>query len=306
MSAPIVLNGLTKSFGRKTAVDGLSFSVAGGHIFGLIGPNGAGKTTTFSMLAGYLRPTSGVVEVLGRSPKDTDALRNRMGVLPQDALLPARAKAGDLLVYFAKLQGFSGAAPKKMAVDMLESVGLAECFHTRCGTLSHGMAKRVGIAQAFLGDPELVLLDEPTAGLDPKNAHHLRGLIRARRVAGRTIVISSHNLHELQSMCDSVAIIDHGRLVANGTMDELTGAAREVRIGLGCAEADLGAVRALAAVTAAEFDAPSRTLLVRVDPQTAKVEEATTRVLAQLIADGHLITGVTQGHSLEDQVMRML
>ena len=193
-----------------------------------------------------------------------------------------------------------------MAADVLASVGLADCLGTRCGALSHGMAKRVGIAQAFLGDPELVLLDEPTAGLDPKNAHHLRELIRARRTAGRTIVISSHNLHELESLCDSAAIIDKGRLVAKGTMAELTGSAREVRVGITSAQVALEPLRALKGVVAAEFDAASRTLLIRVDPQAAKAEEAATQILARLIADGHLITAVAQGHSLEDRVMRML
>jgi ABC-2 type transport system ATP-binding protein len=306
VNTPVSLEKLTKTFGRKTAVNDLSLSVTAGQTFGLIGANGAGKTTTFSMLAGYLEPTSGSVKIFGHHPKDTGALRNRVGVLPQDALLPSRVRAGALLIHFARLQGFSAAVAKKMAVEMLDQVGLAESFHTRCGTLSHGMAKRVGIAQAFLGDPELVLLDEPTAGLDPKNAHHLRELIRARRANGRTIIISSHNLHELESLCDAAAIIDRGRLVAHGTMSELTGASREVRIVIAGGEVAPDALRSLPGVSSAAFDPVSHTLSIRVDTQVAGMDEVTTRLLTRLIADGHLIVAVAPGHSLEDQVMRML
>src|SRR5262249_34881597 len=158
---------------------------------------GAGKTTTFSMLAGYLAPTSGEIYILDRSPDAVADLKGKVGVLPQDALLPVGEPVGEFLVYLARLQGMGAAQAKAAAQQALTDVGGAEWWRTRWGALSHGMAKRVGLAQALLGDPAVVLLDEPTAGLDPRVAYEVRQLVRSRK--GRcTLIISSHNLQELE------------------------------------------------------------------------------------------------------------
>ncbi len=162
------LKNVVKRFGATTAVNDVTFEVPDGSVFGLIGPNGAGKTTTFSMLAGYLAPTSGEIFVLDHSPDAVDELKGKIGVLPQDALLPATEKVGDFLVYLGRLQGMAAAEAKKAAEGVLAEVEGVEWWNTKCGALSHGMAKRVGLAQALLGDPRVVLLDEPTAGLDPR------------------------------------------------------------------------------------------------------------------------------------------
>jgi ABC-2 type transport system ATP-binding protein len=225
------ISSVRKMFGSKAAVDGVTFRIPRGSVFGLIGPNGAGKTTTFSMMAGFLEPTEGSVEVLGYSPKQTDFLRGRLGVLPQDAVLPASDRVGDFLVYLGRLQGMSSDRAKEEARKALAEVDGRDWWFLKCGALSHGMAKRVQLAQALLGDPEVVLLDEPTAGLDPRVAYGVRQLVRSHK--GKcTLVISSHNLHELEEICDFAAVLDHGRLVAHGSIQELTAASEEVHIEL--------------------------------------------------------------------------
>jgi ABC-type multidrug transport system ATPase subunit len=212
---------LTKRFGLKSAVDDVTLTVGAGTVYGLIGPNGAGKTTTFSILAGYLRPTEGSAEVLGFAPTAVNELRSRLGVLPQDALLPSSDTVGEFLLHMGRLQDLPKDKAMESARRGLEEVSGSDWWKQRCGSLSHGMAKRVALAQAFLGDPEVVLLDEPTAGLDPRIAWEVRQVIKAKR-GQRTIVISSHNLQELEEICDAAAILDRGRLVAHGTMAELT------------------------------------------------------------------------------------
>ncbi|MBV9945567.1 MAG: ABC transporter ATP-binding protein, partial [Myxococcales bacterium] len=210
------LRRVTRRFGSKTAVDEVSLTIPLGCAYGLIGPNGAGKTTTFSMMAGYLRPTEGSIDVLGFAPAAVGALRGRVGVLPQDALLPAGDEVGQLLVHLARLQDLPGNKAIEAARRALADVEGGDWWTQRCGNLSHGMAKRVALAQAFLGRPEIVLLDEPTAGLDPRVAWEIRQLVRAKRGVC-TIVISSHNLRELEEICDAAALLDRGRLVIAGT-----------------------------------------------------------------------------------------
>ncbi len=229
--AAIDLKGVTRTFGAFTAVNDVTFEVPEGCVFGLIGPNGAGKTTTFSMLAGYLAPTRGEIFVLDRSPDAITELKGKVGVLPQDALLPSGERVGEFLVYLARLQGMTAPDARRAAEEVLAEVDGRDWWKTPCNALSHGMAKRVGLAQALLGDPRVVLLDEPTAGLDPRVAYEVRQLVKARK--GRcTLVISSHNLQELEEICDYAAILDRGQLVALGTMAELTSSSSEVRFTL--------------------------------------------------------------------------
>src|SRR6185436_1393869 len=156
-------------------------------------------------------------------------LKSRIGVLPQDALLPALDKVGEFLVHMARLQGLPHDKATTMARAVLDEVEGREWWGMRCGSLSHGMAKRVQLAQSLLGDPEVVLLDEPTGGLDPRSAYEVRQLIKGRR--GRcTMIVSSHNLQELEEICDSAAILDRGKLIAAGSIAQLTAASEEVRV----------------------------------------------------------------------------
>jgi ABC-2 type transport system ATP-binding protein len=316
MTAPeaaVRLDRLTKRFGPKTAVNDVSLTIGRGSVYGLIGPNGAGKTTTFSLMAGYLRPSAGSVHVLGHEPSAIDELRSRIGVLPQDATLPATDEVGELLVYLARLQNVPYRKAADVARGALEEVDGIGWWKMRCGNLSHGMAKRVALAQAFLGEPELVLLDEPTAGLDPKVAWEIRQFIKGRR--GRsTIVISSHNLQELEEICDGAAILDRGRLVASGKMTELTAADDEVRVkvaagtkrGSGPGEVPMGELRELPMVKTVEFDDEALEIVVSFERAQANVETVIGSVLSSLLRNQVRVSGVTRGRGLEQRVMDLV
>jgi ABC-type multidrug transport system ATPase subunit len=302
---------LTKLFGATMAVDDLTFEVASGAVFGLIGPNGAGKSTTFSMLAGYLRPSSGSVEILGLAPTAVDALRGRVGVLPQDAVLPASDRVGEFLLHMARLQGMAESRVLEGAQRALDDVSGRDWWNERCGNLSHGMAKRVVLAQAFLGDPEVVLLDEPTAGLDPRIAWEIRQSILAKK--GRcSIIISSHNLNELEEICDAAAVIDRGRLVATGSMAELTATQEEIRVKVAPAtsgargnQVPLQALRELADVKTVDLDEDRLEIIVRFDRNRADAETIIGRVLKLLLDQQVRISGVTKGRGLEKRVMEI-
>jgi ABC-2 type transport system ATP-binding protein len=304
------LRRLTKRFGPKTAVDNISLTVDLGSVYGLIGPNGAGKTTTFSMMAGYLRPTEGSLEVLGFAPTAVQELRSRIGVLPQDAMLPPGDEVGELLVHLARLQDVPRSKAPEAARQALIEVEGADWWRQRCGNLSHGMAKRVALAQAFLGDPDVVLLDEPTAGLDPRVAWEMRQLIKARK--GRTtIVISSHNLQELEEICDAAAILDRGRVVAAGKMTELTAANDEVRVkvargtrsGTGVGAVSVHQLRELPMVKTVEFDDEDLEIIVCFERKQADAETVIGQVLSMLLQNQVRISGVTKGRGLEQRVM---
>ena len=300
----IRLTKVTKRFGVKTAVDQVSLKVKAGSVYGLIGPNGAGKTTTFSMLAGFLRPTDGAIEVLGYDPTQVDELRSRLGVLPQDALLPPWDKVGEFLMHMAQLQDVPPDRVEAEAREVLEEVDGKEWWKLRCGQLSHGMAKRVQLAQALLGDPEIVLLDEPTAGLDPRVAYEVRQLIKRRK--GRcTLVVSSHNLQELEEICDAACILDRGRVVASGSITELTASSEEVRIKLGAGPTPIAVVRELPMVKRVEFDEDRRELVVYFDRGTVDAETVIGHVLWALLQNQARISGVTKGKGLEQRVMEL-
>jgi ABC-type multidrug transport system ATPase subunit len=310
----IRVGGLTKRFDGKAAVDAVTLSIARGSIYGLIGPNGAGKTTTFSMLAGFLKPSEGTIDVLGFAPSAVDALRSRLGVLPQDAVLPPNDTAGEFLVHLARLQGLPANKALEAAHVALDEVAGGAWWAQRCGSLSHGMAKRVALAQAFLGDPEVVLLDEPTAGLDPRVAWEMRQLIKAKtsaRGGRRTVVISSHNLQELEEICDGAAILDRGRLVANGTMAELTAANEEVRIelapgtrrGTEPGQVPMAPIRDLPTVGSVDFDDERCELVISVKRQQADAETVISQVLLILLNNQVRISGVAKGRGLEQRVM---
>jgi ABC-type multidrug transport system ATPase subunit len=295
---------VTKTFGPMTAVSELSLTIAAGSVYGLIGPNGAGKTTTFSMLAGYLAPTRGMVQILGHSPADAEALRGRIGVLPQDALLPASDTVGEFLVYAARLQDLPRNKAHSLARDVLAEVDGKDWWGKRCGALSHGMAKRVALAQALIGDPEVVLLDEPTAGLDPRVAYEVREIVSSRK--GRcTLIVSSHNLHELEQICDAAAILDRGRVVAEGTMGELTAATEEIRIKLAPGPVPIGPVREIPFVTRADFDDERRELVVHFERRAADAEMVIGATLMALLQNGARVSGVSKGRGLEQRVMEM-
>lgn len=296
--------GLTRRFGKLAAVDGVSYQVPRGSISGLIGPNGAGKTTLLSMLAGFLRPSAGRGTLLGR-PLGSPEVRGRFAMLPQDAQLPPRRRVGELLAFWGELAGLAAPEARAAAREALAAVGLLDKAHERARHLSHGMAKRVGIAQAFMGQPELILLDEPTAGLDPRNSFEIRQMIA--NLKGRsTVVISSHNLAELQTLCDHAAILSRGRIIVQGRLDEITQADEEVRIGVTGAGVDLAALRAaLPEVAESELADDGNTLLVRFSSARTTVEKGTAAVLRYLLDRGTLITSLARGRTLEQRFLEL-
>jgi len=220
-NASLVLetNALTKRFGSILAVDSLSLRVPAGGVFGLLGPNGSGKTTTISMLLGLVRPTSGSLSLFseqGPTPS-REALRRTGAIVDGPAFYPHLSGRANLL-YF---QGISNRGPRQEVDRLLDLVGLLDRADSKYHTYSLGMKQRLGIAYALLGEPELVFLDEPTNGLDPAGVVDVRGLIKRLGAGGRTIVLSSHQLFEVEQVCDNVAIIGNGRLITQGKVQDL-------------------------------------------------------------------------------------
>lgn len=210
MNTLIEAKELTKKFGNKVALNSVSFTINQGDSIALVGPNGAGKSTLMSLICGFLRPTSGDVLVNGRLRADSDAT-NIIGALPQDALFHPAQSIGEQLVFLARLQGFSSAEAVDEAKRVLQTVRLETSYDARPTTLSHGMAKRVSIAQAMIGKPPIIILDEPTAGLDPETARHIRQLLQSLRHS-TTLIVSSHNLDELEDLCQRTFLLESGRL----------------------------------------------------------------------------------------------
>jgi ABC-2 type transport system ATP-binding protein len=231
MNHVVSIKGLSKRFGRIQALNNVSFTVPSNSIFGLLGPNGAGKTTLFSIVADFLKADTGTIEVLGIDTRTISPLLGRLSILPQDAQFQRNVPILDQLVFFRLLAGSTKQKAQEEVINSLDMVGLKSFAKRRVGSLSHGMVKRLGIAQAFLGHPEVILLDEPTAGLDPASARQIRDLIKQLQERA-TIIVSSHNLAEIQELCDHVAILDHGNLVLTGSVDEITRADREYNLSL--------------------------------------------------------------------------
>ena len=212
---------LVKRYGRRRVLDGFTLAVPRGAVLGLVGANGAGKTTWMMTVAGLLRPSSGTIDILGGGPFDAAVHAGRFALLPQDSELPLEATPMGLFYRFGRLQGLSAEVARRSAAEVLKSVNLADRARSSIRSLSHGMRTRVRVAQCFLGNPELVLLDEPLNGLDPLEADRLRKFIRAR--AGKqTIVISSHNLHDVEQLCSHVALVENGKVMRMDTLAELT------------------------------------------------------------------------------------
>ena len=226
------IEGLSKSFGSTRALDDVTIEVPRESVYGLLGPNGAGKTTLFSVVANFLQADAGSVEVLGIDVRESSRLTGRLGILPQDALFQRNVPIQEQFTFFCRLAGRTPEEAREDVARALTRVGLGDYVGKSIHQLSHGMLKRLGIAQAFLGEPEVIILDEPTAGLDPQNARQIRDLIRELRSRGSTILVSSHNLAEIQELCDRVAILDRGRLVAEGAVGEITSSDQRIEFKL--------------------------------------------------------------------------
>ncbi|MGD9519790.1 MAG: ABC transporter ATP-binding protein [Armatimonadota bacterium] len=205
---------------RHVGVEDLTLEVEEGQIFGLVGPNGSGKTTTLKLLLGLVFPTRGSAQVLG-FPIGHPAYKERIGFLPEGPYFYDHVTAPELLRFYGGLFGMGGSALERRIQELLELVGMWDRRHIRVRNYSRGMLQRVGVAQALINDPDLIFLDEPTSGLDPIGAMQIREVIQRVRDQGKTVFLCSHLLKEMEPLCDNIAILNRGRLVTVGSVDEL-------------------------------------------------------------------------------------
>ncbi len=305
--AAIRIHDLAKHFGQTKALDGVTFDIPTNSVFGLLGPNGAGKTTLFAVAAGFLKPTRGSVEVLGIDIEGISELRGRLSILPQDALFQANVPILEQLIFFCQLSGYPRADAETEAHRALQLVGLADVERKSARVLSHGMGKRLGIAQAFLGNPEVILLDEPTSGLDPVSAKSIRDLIRQLRTTA-TLVISSHNLREVQEMCSHVAILDHGHLVECDTMAALTGSSKKLRMTFArpLTPAEFDTVRKVRGVTGLTLDTEGEyTLGLDLEAARRTQDDLVAEVVQKLLTTGVVPRSISEGSSLESRFLEV-
>lgn len=222
----IEVEGLVKVYGRKggkRALDGVSFSVPKGDIFGFLGPNGAGKTTTIRILATVLTPTAGTVRIAGHDIRsDSMEVKERIGVMPDEVSFYPTLTGLAHLQYYASFYGIRRANAKRRAEELLAQVGIGDVAEKKVKTYSHGMKKRLALAQSLLHDPDCIIMDEPASGLDPQGMRYFRDLIRFLNGKGKTIFLSSHLLSEVEQLCEHVGIIDRGRIVAADSIANLS------------------------------------------------------------------------------------
>jgi len=224
MSSPIIsLKGLTKHYGSLKAVDDLNLDVQKAEIFGLLGPNGAGKTTSILMMLGLTEPSSGTATVCGYNATNNPiAVKKKVGYMPDNLGFYDQMSALENLVYIGRLNGLAETKVKARAIELLELLGLADAMHKKTSTFSRGMKQRLGLADVLIKEPEVIILDEPTLGIDPAGVRDFLALIKQlSKQQGLTVLLSSHHLHQVQQVCDRVGIFVNGKLLAQGNIDSL-------------------------------------------------------------------------------------
>ena len=290
--------GLRKVFGGKVAVDGLSLEVGRGEVFGFLGPNGAGKTTAVKMLMGLVRPTAGQARILGQPVGDIE-VRRHVGFLPEHFRFHDWLQATEFLDWHGQLYGMSPAERRQRIPEVLSLVGLADVPRQPLHTFSKGMLQRIGIAQALINHPLVVFLDEPTSALDPLGRRDVRDVIRQLKGEGVTIFLNSHLLSEVEMVCDKVAIIDHGRVVRQGSLAQLLASELEVEMRIGGLNEQL-----LAALSAAcaSLSVEGEQVLAAV-----RAEEDVPRLAETVVANGgRLYEMAPRRRSLEDLFVRVI
>lgn len=294
----LMVRDLSKRYGRRVALDGLSLEIPAGCLCAIIGPNGSGKTTFFGAVAGLLAIDGGSIDLFGQGPFDPARHAGRISLMPQDSLPSPHATLRQSLCHYARLQGMDAKAAVREAEHWLARVRLSERQDARYAQLSHGMRRRFSVAQAFLGQPELILLDEPTAGLDPELAAEMRELFAERR-GKATLLVSSHVLSELEGLCDYAVFLEAGRRVRQGSMQSVRQSDTLVRLRL-TAKPDLAELERLLAAASIEWSEP--VLSVRFDAGEPP-EVANARILRALLDRGAGILSLEPGQSLEESYL---
>lgn len=216
---------------RARAVDGIDLECMPGEVYGLLGPNGSGKSTTIKVLLGLLHPDGGEVRVLGKPPKNVEVKR-RVGYLPEESYLYPYLDARETLRFYGALFGLEGSVREKRIDELLDMVGLAHTGRRRVGEFSKGMARRIGLAQALINDPDLVILDEPTSGLDPLGTRQVKDIVRSLADRGKTVLLSSHLLSDVEDVCDRITILYGGKVRASGRIRDLLQVANHLQVQL--------------------------------------------------------------------------
>jgi ABC-2 type transport system ATP-binding protein len=300
---------LHKTFGRFTAVKDASFSIEKGEIVGFLGPNGAGKTTTMKMLTGYLPPTAGTARIAGFDIIDSPLeARRHMGYMPENVPLYDDLRVYEYLDYRARLKGICGKSVRNQIGEVIEKCGLEPKRKTLINTLSKGYRQRVGLADALLGNPDLLILDEPTNGLDPNQIRQIRELIRALS-ENHTVILSTHILHEVEMICNKVIIIDQGEIKAADTPENLTANLRaagrvsiEYKGDLDSIVQELEAFEPIKKVFTEETEDGWHRLLVRAEPGTDSREKAAAIIASHGYPIRHIYRHIP---SLEDVFVEM-
>ena len=287
---------LTKRFGHTVALAGLSMTVPRGEVFGFLGPNGAGKTTAVKLLLGLLKPSSGEGWLLGRPVGDLRT-RSRIGYLPELFRYQGWLSAAEVLALHCELAPLPRSSWKDEINATLETVGLSDRANDRVGTFSKGMQQRLGLGAALLGEPELVFLDEPTSALDPVGRHDVREIIRSLASRGTAVFLNSHLLSEVEQVCDRVAVVDHGRVIASGTMDELLGGTAVRVRATGLTQADKNRLSGYGRID----DEGEQMTFANLDPD--RVPE----LVASIVSMGGRVYEVAPRHqTLEDRFLQLL
>ena len=298
IGSAIVTRELVKRRGKHRALDGFTLSVPRGSILGLVGENGAGKTTWMMTVAGFLRPDAGEIDLLGLGPFDAGRHAGRISILPQDSELPLESTPMDALYRFGRLQGLSPNVARRSAHDALAAVNLLDRANATVRTLSHGMRKRAMVAQCFVGNPEIVLLDEPLNGLDPVEADRLRRFIASQQ-GRRTVVVSSHNLEDVERLCTHVAVVGKGRLARMDTVASITHGTDRIVYTLSSALADTASISVAVPGANLELRDGGRMIVCSFGSESGGIAEVNRLLLPALLAQTDVIS-VVPGQSLEE------
>lgn len=276
---------IKKAYGKKTIVKGISFSLRKGESFGLLGPNGAGKSTTISMISGLVPLDGGEITVGGYViGKDTNKAKQKIGIVPQEIALYPTLTAQENLVFWGKMYGLTHGEAKKRSAEVLEYVGLTERAKDKIETFSGGMKRRINIGAALMHKPELLIMDEPTVGIDPQSRNHILETVKQLNETGMTVIYTSHYMEEVEYLCDRIGIIDQGEMIAIGTKNDLCsrlGGDTIIQMTVsGADEGFLSAVRSLAYVN----DVTVNESELKIEVAAVHHEKVVTSLLAEAAA----------------------